>query len=176
MNIITLSSFWQFSLTLYKNDLVQSTLLTWQNDVNANVNLVLLCAMLNQQKITLTQSQIMAQHTKVSDFSNQYTKPLRALRHRYKEDMDSIEGYPTIRQKLLDAELIFEQQEQSLLLGILTQWLAEQTEHTPPEFHDNLNLYQNGLIQNALTKTKSSAIDFNIGHMVKLTDLNQYLV
>ena len=169
MNVITLSSFWQFSLALYKNDLVQSALITWQNDVNANVNLALLCAMLNQQKIALPQAELMALHTKVSDFSNDYTKPLRALRQRYKEDMDTIEGYPAIRQKLLDAELIFEQQEQSLLLSELSQSQKNKLHSVieEPDNIDNLALYQTHLIeQSELTSLPK----------VKLTDLNQYLV
>lgn len=164
-----LPDFWQFSLTLYKHDLVQSALITWQNDVNANVNLALLCAMLNQQKIALTQSQLMSLHTKVSDFSNDYTKPLRALRQRYKEDMDAIEGYPAIRQKLLDAELMFEQQEQSLLLSELSQSQKNKL-HSLVESSfnmDNLALYQALLIEQCELAFVPKA---------KLTDLNQYLV
>lgn len=169
INKNNLPDFWQFSLALYKNDLVQSALIIWQNDVNANVNLALLCAMLNQQKIALTHSQLMTLHTNVSDFSNKYTKPLRALRQSYKMEMDSIEGYQAIRQKLLDAELIFEQQEQSLLLSQLPQPQKNNLYSVieEPNNIDNLALYQTLLIE----KSELTSLP-----KVKLTDLNQYLV
>jgi uncharacterized protein (TIGR02444 family) len=160
MNTITLSSFWQFSLTLYKNDLVQTTLLHFQNEYTANVNLALLCAMLNKHQVSLSKSQLISLHQSITDFSAQYTQPLRALRQTYKNNKDEIQQYAQLRAKLLEAELLLEQQEQALLISQLNKINVVEKQQS-----DNLTLYQSLVVQ----PNKPSLA-------MKLSDLNQFLL
>ena len=175
MNVITVSSFWQFSLTLYKNQLVQSTLIEFQDEVNGNVNLALLCAMLNQYNVNLSESQLLSLQKVVSDFSNQFTQPLRALRIHYKAKQDDINEYSKLKGKLLDAELLFEQQEQAILITELTKYMTNNA------LIDNANIDNLALYETLLYKEESDSKMPNIhntqssSQLVKLTDLNQYL-
>jgi uncharacterized protein (TIGR02444 family) len=169
MNTITVSSFWQFSLTLYKNQLLESTLIEFQNKVNGNVNLALLCAMLNQHKLFLTQYQLHALHQSVTDFSKKFTQPLRTLRQTYKSNKGKINEYSQLRQSLLDAELLFEQQEQEILVTELTQIISHHVLIYTSN-SDNLALYEKLIIDNFSNKNTQ---ELNL--TTKLTDLNQYL-
>jgi len=175
MNTISLSSFWQFSLTFYKNEFVQSTLIYFQNEYNANVNLALLCAMLNKHKVYLTEFQLLTLQQTVSDFSNQFTQPLRALRSTYKIKQDKITEYSQLRKKLLDAELLFEQQEQAILITELTQIISDYALIDNVLINnvntDNLALYEALLYKQELSANKPHSSNQN----AKLTDLNQHL-
>lgn len=180
MNTITPSSFWQFSLAFYKTELVQSTLIYFQNEFNVNVNLALLCAMLNKKKVYLTELQLLRLQQTVSDFSKQFTQPLRALRSTYKNKKDVVSEYSQLRKKLLDAELLFEQQEQAILITELTKLIADNALINNVNI-DNLALYEALLYKSVLSKQYLYKQELNTNNQqlstqeMKLTDLNQYL-
>ncbi len=177
MNHITKSDFWQFSGALYQNELVQRTLLEFQNHFDANVNLALLCALLNKQECQLKPTALATLHQVVSQFSQQYTQPLRALRHNFKQHKDGLNAYSSVRENLLSAELLLEKQEQQILLETLNKLIDEQAKQPIPlstmSMGDNgcpldyLALYQQHLQQ---AQPKNQLISYN------LTDLNQCLV
>lgn len=114
--MITTEQFWQFSLAHYQLPNVQETLLAWQNEFGANVNLALLCVYLNESKQSLSSEDISTLHNKVIEFDRLYTRPLRELRKMYKTNQSALVHYKTIRQSLLSAELELEKQQQAILI------------------------------------------------------------
>ncbi|GAB2926848.1 TIGR02444 family protein [Rheinheimera gaetbuli] len=117
---ITAEQLWQFSLALYPG--VKSLCLQWQNELGVNVNLLLLLCYLEQQQRSLDAAELQQLTAKLNDFSTQFTKPLRALRHNTTSAPLSQIQQQTLKQALLQAELTLEQLEQQLLL-----------QHCPPQ-------------------------------------------
>lgn len=113
---MTFSEFWPAALSFYRQDSWQQTLLHWQDNHQANVNLALLCLVLDQKQQQLTPEQINQLHNSVSEFSKDNTQVIRATRRQIKANAEQINDYQAIRGHLLDAELLLEQQEQQLLL------------------------------------------------------------
>lgn len=114
---LTTDTFWHFSCDYYQNAKVQSALLLLQNHYSANVNLALLCIWLNTLNLRIESATLKLLHREVSTFSNEFTKPLRALRAHYKDSLQTHINYQTLRSHLLNAELCLEKEEQALLLA-----------------------------------------------------------
>ena len=106
-------TFWQFSLALYPK--VKTLCLQWQDELGANVNLLLLLCYLEQRQLSLNPMQIAQMSASLQQFSAQFTQPLRALRRQH-SDMLTTEQQQQLKQALLAAELSLEQLEQQLLL------------------------------------------------------------
>ncbi len=158
---ITTQTFWQFSLANYQIEQVQTTLLSAQGSHNLNVNLALFCLFLNQQKVYLTEEQLIQLNFELTEFNNQFTGHLRALRLEFKAAQPKLLQYDKLRKLLLDAELLLEQQEQDLLVGLFNQYSDFSALHS-----DNLTLYQD-LLSGKKSKANNSTL--------KLSDLNQYI-
>ena len=118
--MISISDFWQFSLDSYPKQ--QDELLSWQDNQGGNVNLALLCQYLDTQELALTQSQIVDLHDNAKQFEHSFTAPLRQLRGQYKRQQNQLTEYPLIRQRLLDAELELERQQQRALVDALNNF------------------------------------------------------
>jgi len=110
---LSLEDFWQFSLITYADK--QNELLNWQDEHGANVNLALFCLYLAHHQVKLTTAQITKLHQEVRLFSQQTTQKVRILRKEFKTLNSDIQHYNEIKQHLLDAELLLEKQEQSVL-------------------------------------------------------------
>lgn len=111
---ITAEQLWQFSLTLYPK--IKSLCLQWQNDLGANVNLLLLLCYLERQQLSFSGAELQQLAATLGQFSAQFTQPLRALRHNSTAAPLSRIQQQTLKQALLQAELTLEQLEQQLLL------------------------------------------------------------
>ncbi|MBU2883702.1 TIGR02444 family protein [Psychrosphaera sp. B3R10] len=139
--MIAQDQFWQFSLAHYQQPNVQATMLSWQDNYGANVNLALLCIYLTENSLSLSRDNIAALHNKVIEFDRSYTRPLRELRKMYKANQSALSHYKTIRQALLSAELELEKQQQAILIDTCnTLKLQTKTD-------DNWLNYQNYLKQ-----------------------------
>ena len=91
-------------------------ILQLQDQLGANVNLLLLLCYLEQQQLSLTVVELQRLATTLNDFSVQFTKPLRALRQNSATAPLSAVQQQTLKQALLQAELELEKLEQQLLL------------------------------------------------------------
>lgn len=111
---ISAEQLWQFSLVLYPQ--VKNLCLQWQNELSANVNLLLLLCYLEQQQLSLTVSELQQLAAKLENFSAQFTKPLRTLRQNSAAAPLLPAQQQTLKQALLQAELELEKLEQQLLL------------------------------------------------------------
>ena len=158
-------SFWQFSSTVYQQEQVSLLLLKSQDEIGSNMNLVLLCLWLNQQNVLLSNPQIEKLHVTVMAFSQQFTKSIRSLRNNFKQQQQNINEYSEIRKKLLESELLLEQQEQQILLNLLSEFTANTSEKVPT-LSDNLVAYQ-GYLLNIGSKLKPFESDLSL--------LNQYV-
>ncbi|WP_370661049.1 TIGR02444 family protein [Psychrosphaera algicola] len=73
--MIAQDQFWQFSLAHYQQPNVQATMLSWQDNYGANVNLALLCIYLTENSLSLSRDNIAALHNKVIECDRSYTRP-----------------------------------------------------------------------------------------------------
>jgi uncharacterized protein (TIGR02444 family) len=143
-SVITVDSFWQFSITVYGEREIQKALLSFQDGFGGNVNLALLCQYCDKNKIRLTDLEINALHIDAKTFEKQFTQPLRELRRHYKERQSNIQDYLNVRRALLDAELVLEKQQQHELVTLLNNMMAlDDFEHKILELDlDNWARYQ----------------------------------
>jgi len=160
-------SFWQFSLQVYKQPEVAQLLIESQDEIGSNVNLVLLCLWLEQQQQrVLSEQQLTQLHHKVMAFSREFTHPLRQLRRDFKQSKSDLHDYPSVRKKLLEAELLLEQQEQKLLLDVVEE-IGVVEEDDSLQLSDNVLRYQAYLLKQAEIQTTDINSD--------LSKLNQYV-
>ena len=158
---IATDDFWRFSLKLYQIEQVKNTLLSAQDNFALNVNLALFCLYLNQQDLYLTDQQMAQLKNELDQFSQQFTGKLRALRLQFRQQQKQLQQYDELKQSLLKAELILEQQEQNLLCSVVAKWQTFSNENS-----DNLATYNEQLLGQTPQIHNST---------LKLSDLNQYI-
>lgn len=118
MTKLKAADFWHFSLDYYSQ--IKPICLAWQDQLNANVNLLLLLCYLEQQQLAISKQTLASLDKTLSSFNKAITQRLRSLRRRA-----SVIACLTKQQKqhfkqqLLKAELVAEQQEQQLLIQAL---------------------------------------------------------
>ncbi|SEB00803.1 TIGR02444 family protein [Alkalimonas amylolytica] len=100
--------FWQFCLQCYPG--MQQPLLSLQDELGANINLLLLLLYAEQQHWHWSVAEIAQLHQAVLPANQQVTLPIRQLRRQLSTE-------PTIKAALLKAELAAEQLEQQALLA-----------------------------------------------------------
>ncbi|MBU1310265.1 MAG: TIGR02444 family protein [Gammaproteobacteria bacterium] len=140
---ISAAQLWQFSLALYPQ--VKSLCLQWQDELGANVNLLLLLCYLEQQQLSLTSTELQQLATRLNNFNTAFTQPLRALRRNSTAVALPCQQQQTLKQALLQAELELEKLEQQLLLQhcpALTRVAARLLEHYLALLTDNSASYQ----------------------------------
>lgn len=111
---ITTDTLWRFSLQLYPQ--VKPLCLQWQDQLGANVNLLLLLCYLEQQQLSLSAAELQQLAAQLNNFSAQFTRPLRAVRINSAVACITPAQQHSLKQALLQAELTLEQLEQQLLL------------------------------------------------------------
>jgi len=114
VNRLSAEALWQFSLTLYPK--VQPLCLQWQDDLGANVNLLLLLCYLEQQQLSISRQQLQQLHAELENFSTRFTRPLRQLRRSISESGLDAAMQQQLKQTLLANELELERLEQQLLV------------------------------------------------------------
>ena len=112
---------WKFSITTYQQDELQQELLKWQNSYGGNVNLSLFCMYCDDLAIKISDKELTLLQQQVNQFSIQYTQAIRVTRDHFKQNRGQLTNYDKIRQHLLDAELLLEQQEQTLLCQFMNR-------------------------------------------------------
>ncbi|AWB68422.1 TIGR02444 family protein [Saccharobesus litoralis] len=142
---ITVQAYWQQSIALYQQEGVQQACLYMQDALNANVNLLLLLTLLDQQKVNANTRLIQALHHKVNHFGSEHTQPLRQLRRQLTISRNlSSTTRAQLKKQLLQSELLLEQQEQALLIESLNTLAPDLTMLAP-------NQSQSALVENYLT-------------------------
>jgi uncharacterized protein (TIGR02444 family) len=108
---------WQWSLALYP--LIKPQCLQWQDQYQANVNLLLLLLYLQRQQQQLTASQLQQLCDALLP-QQQFTRQLRQLRRQLPPYLTETAASP-LKHSLLQAELCSERLEQRLLVQALPQ-------------------------------------------------------
>ena len=114
VNRLSAEALWQFSLALYPK--VQPLCLQWQDELGANVNLLLLLCYLEQQQLSIGRQQLQQLQAELENFSTRFTRPLRQLRRRVSESGLDTAMQQQLKQTLLASELDLERLEQQLLV------------------------------------------------------------
>jgi len=114
---------WQFSLAFYPK--VKPVCLLWQDELGANVNLMLLLCYLEQQQLSFRTTELQQLAAKLENFSAQFTRPLRQLRRSASDAGLNTVTQQQLKQTLLATELQLEQLEQQLLLQHCPPLLAQ---------------------------------------------------
>jgi uncharacterized protein (TIGR02444 family) len=111
---ISAEALWQFSLQLYPK--VKAPCLQLQDELGANVNLLLLLCYLEQQQLSFTRTDLSQLSATLMSFSTAFTQPLRQLRRTADNAAIAPAMQHQLKQTLLQAELQLEQLEQQLLV------------------------------------------------------------
>ncbi|MCU4675423.1 TIGR02444 family protein [Catenovulum sp. 2E275] len=131
MNKLSLdkAQIWQQVCALYQNNSVQKICLNWQEQHQANVNLILILSWLEYKSYRFSEPQLTQLLIKLNEFNQHTTGLIRQARFNWRNYQTEAD-YQTIKQALLTAELMFEQQEQALIIDTLNQYLASPTPTT----------------------------------------------
>ena len=139
--------FWAFSLSLWKNQTAQTTLLSLQNDMGLVVNRLLFCSWLGFDRRELLTEELFKDEL-LSQWHEQSVAPLRAIRTALKI---SASHQPKLISTVQSAELQAEQIEQALLFQRVGQLSQSTTKrNTLATLSFNLLSYA----QRALDETK----------------------
>lgn len=124
-NPIDAATFWQASLEIYQRPGMQQQLIARQDQHGDNVNVALLGIYLAEQEQPLTSDEQQVLRALIDAFSTEHTQLVRQLRRQLSrsEALTEVAG-KALKQALLDAELILEQQEQALLITHLQRLRA----------------------------------------------------
>ncbi|WP_016954414.1 DUF2390 domain-containing protein [Catenovulum agarivorans] len=118
MTSTTTNPYWPIICELYANKQIQQQCLSWQDNYGANVNWLLLAAVLQQQNHSYTQTTLEQTSRQLEEFSQQHTQLIRRCRYNWRS-LEQNPNYQQIKQQLLNTELVFEQLEQQLILDSL---------------------------------------------------------
>lgn len=116
---------WQQTCALYQQAGIKDLCLSLQNDYQANVNMVLILSILQNQHYQFTQNQLNNLQQSLLAFSQQTTGLVRQARFNWQQYKNSsnADDYLAIKKSLLATELKFEQQEQHLIVELLNKAL-----------------------------------------------------
>lgn len=144
--------FWQYSLNVWQDAPCRELLLEWQEELGADINMLLFCAYLAKQHRVLNRD--LLERAGVFHWQQTVVMPLRAARMRLNQEADS-----DIYQQLKKQELDAERHEQDLLAA-----LEQDCENLPGEhlFQTNLNLYLGTALLHA-TKEKAQQLIERLG-------------
>ncbi len=150
--------FWDFSIGIYALPGVADACLTLQDEQGADINVVLFCLWIAQQKDgRLSRTQLEEFLEDVSDWQNQVVTPLRTLGRQLKDSGSVIPPAfrELVRSTIKCAELDAEHAEQLYLAELLP--VAPEAEHPSPEAAamaaaENLSQYL------SLLKVRSSTV------------------
>ncbi|WP_440903339.1 TIGR02444 family protein [Catenovulum sp. SX2] len=118
MTSTTTNPYWPIICELYANKQIQQQCLGWQDNYGANVNWLLLAAILQQQNHSYTQTTLEQTSQQLEEFSQQHTRLIRQCRYNWRSSEQN-PNYQQLKQQLLKTELQFEQLEQQLILDSL---------------------------------------------------------
>src|SRR5262249_50629028 len=107
------NDFWRFSLRVYDQEGVADECLALQEHHGVNVNLLLFCAWIGTQAITLDRNDIEAAAKTVVRWDAMVVRPLRLARQEMKADPEMA----TVRARVKALELEAEQIEQAMLFA-----------------------------------------------------------
>ncbi len=145
--LIEPAELWQFSITSYQQIELQNELLGWQNSYDGNVNLALFCLYCDDLSIQISDQEMELLHQSISQFSRQFTQSIRINREAFKQQKAVLDKYDLLREHLIQAELLLEQQEQNTLCNLMNRDAAEY--HSDVSEPDNWARYQALLLHSA---------------------------
>jgi uncharacterized protein (TIGR02444 family) len=139
------NAFWKYSTKRYaKNDIAQMCL-QWQNDFNANTNLILLADWLGSQCVTLSKEQWQAINAFIMPWHTEVVILLRGVRRTLKSKISNKHIYQ-LRDNIKEQELLAEQILQSYLYDYCKKnIIGSEEQESCPTFKDstrkNIQMY-----------------------------------
>lgn len=145
---IDINDIWQQTCALYQQADIKTLCLNLQNNYQANVNLVLILSILQNQGYQFTQNQLNDLLQTVLAFSQQTTVLIRQARFNWQQYKNTAKpnDYLIVKKSLLATELHFEQQEQKLIIELLNKALASPLSY-PPTLPPHLGTLHNKTYQ-----------------------------
>jgi len=133
---MTAEAFWNFSLDRYGRDGVSKTCLELQDDIGADVNVLLLCLWCGQSGYTLSRDQLVQlMGGEAGRWHRDIVRPLRAARKAMKGrviagEAEAVEDFRTQIKKI---EIESEKWEQRSLAAAVERMSTEALVDTPPD-------------------------------------------
>jgi len=136
---------WQFSLRYYRAEGVAALYVDLQDHYGLNVNLLLWVQWLAEQGVEIDETCIVQAQQQIKYIHESYVQPLRKIRRLQCKTQRQEQPSPVLKEALLAAELLAEQQVQERLYQLSQPLLASITlPATPPAAvapDHNLNCY-----------------------------------
>ena len=132
---------WVFSSALYAKPHIADCFLQLQDRYKANVNVLLWSIWLERQQVRLTSDRLAAALELIQQWDVDYVQVLRELRRKIKSRLDFAQNLGfivSVREKIKQAELLAEKQEQEWLEQVAQDWSWESVQLKEGE---NLGLY-----------------------------------
>lgn len=120
--------FWQYSLSCYQQAEVEPLLLRLQEEVGADVNLLLCCAWLGQQQQSISADQLGHLQTCTARWRAECILPLRAVRQHLKDQPDWVD----FREQVKALELTAESHQQAVIYQQSQVMLTLETDNRDP--------------------------------------------
>lgn len=118
--LLTPDIWWNIANDMYREPGLSNTLIAAQDSSGENVNLALLAIYLQRQGCALSDDEKRHLADAIESFNTTHTQPLRALRRQLSRSESLTEkSRKQLKESLLAAELILEQEEQRLLIEAL---------------------------------------------------------
>ena len=117
----SINDFWGYSLAVYQSDKIQTLCLQLQDEIDADVNLILFAAWLAKQKIHFTSVRVRQACEKTTQWQEGVIKPLRSVRLKVK----AISNQKSFYEKIKSVELAAEFESQLRLYLLSSYWQAE---------------------------------------------------
>lgn len=126
------NAFWRYSLAVYDHPGVSSLLLMCQNELDADVNVLLCCGWLGQQNKILTATQIDGLERCIEEWREQCVRPLRSVRE-FLKNKSELERFRTeVKTLELAAEKYQQQTMYAYLQGLTLEFGPSDMEEKYP--------------------------------------------
>jgi uncharacterized protein (TIGR02444 family) len=114
-------AFWDFTLKVYGKPGMSPALIGLQDQLGADVNLLLFCCFAAARGLELDAGAIAAAERAVAGWRAQVVEPLRAIRNRIKAGIDGVASEPAMayRKRVLELEVAGEELAQHAIAGNL---------------------------------------------------------
>jgi uncharacterized protein (TIGR02444 family) len=129
--------FWHYSLRSYQLPGVKPLVLALQDEVGADVNLLLCCCWLGQQGLPLSASKLAELQQAIAGWRAECIVPLRSVRRYLKSQPDQTD----FRQQVQALELTAEKHQQALMYRLLSPFDAVECADTSEVMLANLQVY-----------------------------------
>lgn len=128
--------FWQYSVAIYADTAVTKACLLWQDQFDADVNIILACAWLGSRSQLISEQQLKALCASTAEIQRHGVQPLRSVRRFAKSRLSD-----QLYQQLKQVELAVEQHQQGQIEDFIGSLQFSLAVDSCAALRENLGVY-----------------------------------